>query len=76
MGVPCVTLRENTERPVTIGMGTNVLGGTNKNSILQAYRESINNNRKKPALPPKWDGRASERIWKILLTGADSDQSA
>jgi UDP-N-acetylglucosamine 2-epimerase (non-hydrolysing) len=65
LGVPCVTLRENTERPVTVEMGTNVLGGTTQESILQAYRESL----KKVGIglvPPYWDGKASERIWEIL----------
>jgi len=67
LGVPCVTLRENTERPITIEMGTNVLGGTKKNSIRKAYRESMARNRTKCAVPPKWDGKAAERIWKVLL---------
>ncbi len=65
LGVPCVTIRENTERPITLEMGTNVLGGTTKESILQAYHESL----KKVGfglVPPYWDGKASERIWEIL----------
>jgi UDP-N-acetylglucosamine 2-epimerase (non-hydrolysing) len=65
LGVPCVTIRENTERPVTVEMGTNVLGGTTEESILHAYRESL----KKVGsglVPPYWDGKASERIWEIL----------
>ena len=65
MGVPCVTLRENTERPITIEMGTNVLGGTSKDSILKAYRDSMKK-KKKFSVPPKWDGKAAERIWKVL----------
>ena len=67
MGVPCLTLRENTERPITIEMGTNVLAGTTTESILHAYKEVVRNKRKKYAVPPKWDGRAAERIWKIIL---------
>ena len=66
LGVPCITLRENTERPVTIDMGTNILGGNTRARILEAYRLST----LKPKVrscPPKWDGRASERIWQILL---------
>ena len=70
MGVPCLTLRENTERPITIEMGTNVLAGTKKDSILDAYKKLIQNKKKKYAVPPKWDGRAAERIWKILLNSA------
>jgi UDP-N-acetylglucosamine 2-epimerase (non-hydrolysing) len=71
LGVPCVTLRENTERPITIEMGTNVLGGTKKASILKAYRKTMARNATKCAVPPKWDGRAAERIWKVLLNGAE-----
>lgn len=66
MGIPCVTLRENTERPITIDMGTNILGGTRKNSILHAYAESLNKKKRRCALPG-WDGRASERIWEVLI---------
>jgi len=69
LGVPCVTLRENTERPITIEMGTNVLGGTKRASILEAYQEAMAKDRKACCVPPKWDGRASERIWSVLLDG-------
>ncbi|MBU3981774.1 MAG: UDP-N-acetylglucosamine 2-epimerase (non-hydrolyzing) [Proteobacteria bacterium] len=65
LGVPCITLRENTERPITIEMGTNVLGGTGKDSILKSYRDSMKK-KKKFSMPPKWDGKAAERIWKVL----------
>jgi len=67
LGVPCVTLRENTERPITIEMGTNVLAGTKKESILNAYKESINKKGEKHSVPPKWDGKAAERIWRVIL---------
>jgi UDP-N-acetylglucosamine 2-epimerase (non-hydrolysing) len=66
LGVPCVTLRENTERPITIEMGTNILAGTKKDSILNAYRKSIKGKGKEYNVPPEWDGRAAERIWKVL----------
>lgn len=65
LGVPCVTIRDNTERPVTVEIGTNVLAGTTREGILAAYLDSPR--RKAVAsVPPKWDGRASERIWEIL----------
>ena len=67
LGVPCVTLRENTERPITIEIGTNVLGGTTKDSILSAYREILNKASKHSSVPPKWDGKAAERIWKVII---------
>jgi UDP-N-acetylglucosamine 2-epimerase (non-hydrolysing) len=66
LGVPCVTIRENTERPVTVRLGSNVLAGTSVEGICAAYEESL---RKKEhaVIPPLWDGHASERIWKTLL---------
>ncbi len=67
LGMPCVTLRENTVRPMTIDMGTNILAGTKKESIFRAYRDSFDRSGKEFTVPPKWDGRASERIWKIIL---------
>jgi len=66
LGIPCLTVRETTERPVTITEGTNVLVGTDTNRILNGYRESLN--RVRPHTRPKfWDGRASERIVRILV---------
>ena len=65
--VPCLTLRENTERPVTIELGTNQIVGTNPETIIQAYKRAVNGPLRKPVIPPLWDGRAAERIVKILL---------
>lgn len=67
LGVPCVTLRENTERPITIEMGTNVLGGTKRDTILSAYRNRLNQKENRAKVPPMWDGRSAERIWRTLL---------
>jgi UDP-N-acetylglucosamine 2-epimerase (non-hydrolysing) len=67
LGVPCVTIRENTERPITIEMGTNILAGTKKESILKAFEQALSKPRNPFKVPPKWDGKAAERIWKILL---------
>lgn len=66
LGVPCVTLRENTERPITIARGTNVLAGTSQERILQCARSQL----QRPAQPcalPHWDGRAGERIVQVLV---------
>jgi UDP-N-acetylglucosamine 2-epimerase (non-hydrolysing) len=68
LGVPCVTIRENTERPVTVEIGTNVLAGTTPTGILSAYRQSLAK-REKAMVPALWDGKASERIWDMLLKG-------
>ncbi|MCL6543970.1 MAG: UDP-N-acetylglucosamine 2-epimerase (non-hydrolyzing) [Bryobacteraceae bacterium] len=65
LGVPCLTLRENTERPVTVGCGTNRLAGTSKESILSAW-EQTKANPKRGELPPLWDGHAAERCVEAL----------
>jgi UDP-N-acetylglucosamine 2-epimerase (non-hydrolysing) len=67
LGVRCVTIRKNTERPITIEMGTNRLGGTSKNGILNAFYESMSKGNGENKIPPFWDGKASERIIKVLL---------
>lgn len=64
LSVPCVTIRENTERPITIEMGSNVLAGTSTQGILDGYREAMK--KKNIGRPPLWDGRAAERIWQLL----------
>ena len=65
LGVPCVTLRENTERPVTITQGTNVLAGTKKEQIVFYSRQQLSVH-KKPKRPKFWDGRAGARIVQTL----------
>jgi UDP-N-acetylglucosamine 2-epimerase (non-hydrolysing) len=71
LGVPCLTLRENTERPVTIESGTNRLAGTSKSSIVEAWSET-RRSPKRGAIPPLWDGQAGARcvraIKQLLLT--------
>jgi UDP-N-acetylglucosamine 2-epimerase (non-hydrolysing) len=68
LGVPCLTLRENTERPVTISHGTNTLVGTAPDKIHHAAQEILAR-RQSPAhaAPPLWDGKAAHRIVQILL---------
>ena len=66
LGVPCVTLRENTERPVTIDEGTNRLAGTDPERILAAFDEATHPSGARPA-PHLWDGHAAERIAKVLV---------
>ncbi len=62
LGVPCVTVRENTERPVTVDEGTNVLAGTDPARILDAARRCLSGQGKAGRRPKLWDGRAAERI--------------
>lgn len=67
LGVPCVTIRENTERPVTITHGTNVLAGTTKDGILKAARSSFERKSAQEKMaPPLWDGDAAKRIVAVL----------
>ena len=68
LGVPCVTIRENTERPITITLGTNILSGVDKDSIIKSYGESLANRKLQRRIPPLWDGQASHRIWDILTS--------
>lgn len=65
LGVPCLTLRDNTERPVTIECGTNYLAGTKRESILRAWREA-RQNPKNGAIPNMWDGQAGIRSHKAV----------
>ena len=61
MGVPCLTLRDNTERPVTIEQGTNELVGTTSANIIDGFERSRDASRA-ARIPELWDGRAGERI--------------
>jgi UDP-N-acetylglucosamine 2-epimerase (non-hydrolysing) len=66
MGVPCMTLRDNTERPETVNVGTNELIGTNPNAIKPALEKLFAGEWKKGAIPELWDGNAAKRIVSIL----------
>jgi UDP-N-acetylglucosamine 2-epimerase (non-hydrolysing) len=69
--VPCLTLRDNTERPITCEVGTNRLVGTEPAGIISAYREAMNGSAKtEGTTPPLWDGHAAERIARIIATSA------
>jgi len=64
LGVPCITLRTETERPVTIEFGTNIIGGISKASILNAYKKT--DLRTKNTQIPLWDGNTAKRIVGII----------
>ncbi len=66
LSVPCVTLRENTERPVTVTVGTNYLIGTDPARILETVDKILQGQGKKGEIPQFWDGHAGDRIVKIL----------
>ncbi len=67
LGIPCLTLRENTERPITVEMGTNVIVGTDTTRIIAEAVAALNGSAQKTSSqPPLWDGRTSERILDAL----------
>ena len=66
LGIPCVTVRENTERPVTVESGTNVVAGTKKEKVQEAIRRQMKR-KGGAAMPRNWDGRAAARIVDILI---------
>lgn len=66
LGVPCLTLRENTERPITVNVGTNVLVGRDLDRMRQVLEDTLAGKNKRGCIPPLWDGRAAERIARII----------
>jgi len=67
LGIPCITLRDNTERPVTLTQGTNVLAGRKSRRIVRLAGAALNGfNTKRFRVPPLWDGGAADRIVRIL----------
>ncbi|HXR15777.1 MAG TPA: UDP-N-acetylglucosamine 2-epimerase (non-hydrolyzing) [Terriglobales bacterium] len=67
LGVPCLTLRSNTERPVTVTVGTNILIGQDMGRLKSELLRILEGKQKKGAIPPLWDGHAGERIAQALL---------
>jgi UDP-N-acetylglucosamine 2-epimerase (non-hydrolysing) len=67
LNVPCITLRNNTERPITVTMGTNVLVGQDNRSLQAEVSKVLDGKRRPGMVPPLWDGHAGERIADILL---------
>ena len=69
LGVPCLTLRDNTERPITVDEGTNTLVGPDPERILAAFEEIMRSGGKAGRIPEYWDGRASKRIAEVMRDG-------
>jgi UDP-N-acetylglucosamine 2-epimerase (non-hydrolysing) len=67
LGLPCLTMRENTERPITVDFGTNVLIGSDRTLLLRAVDDVMGGRFKRGRVPELWDGRAAGRIVEILL---------
>ena len=72
LGIPCLTLRENTERPITVEQGTNALVGRDRQAILDGADQILAGRGKRGRVPENWDGHAAERIaadlWHWLHT--------
>ncbi len=66
LGVPCITIRESTERPITITEGTNVLVGTDPDRILLAFNDIMETGGKSGSVPHLWDGKAAQRISEVI----------
>lgn len=67
LGVPCITLRENTERPITVDQGTNTIVGTDPEKILASVDEILSTGGKAGCIPELWDGKAAVRICEIIF---------
>lgn len=75
LGVPCLTVRENTERPITVTMGTNILVGQDMAKLMHESKQILAGNAKIGQIPPLWDGSAGERIADVILGISTSGQA-
>src|SRR5579875_572603 len=69
LGIPCLTVRENTERPITLSMGTNTLVGRDTSRLIKEINRVLDQPRKRQGIPPLWDGHAAERIARVIMRG-------
>ncbi len=74
LGIPCLTVRENTERPITVELGTNILVGRDTGRLLQEMDAILRRTRRSGAVPPLWDGKAAERIAATILQNSHQTQ--
>jgi UDP-N-acetylglucosamine 2-epimerase (non-hydrolysing) len=75
LGVPCVTVRENTERPITVKVGTNILAGTSKEGIRRAIRQQLAS-RTSGSVPEAWDGKSAQRIVCLICRELEKKRSS
>jgi UDP-N-acetylglucosamine 2-epimerase (non-hydrolysing) len=71
LGVPCITMRPNTERPITCEVGSNIMVGNSKEKILREAFKILDGVSSKGNVPDKWDGKSAERIIKVLISTTD-----
>jgi UDP-N-acetylglucosamine 2-epimerase (non-hydrolysing) len=76
LSIPCLTLRENTERPATVEFGSNRIVGTDRGRIMSAARSALDGEFRPSKVPPLWDGRAATRIVEILRQKLEPGSSA
>ena len=69
LGIPCLTLRENTERPITVEQGTNILVGSCPAAIVAQAGRILDGNAKQGRAPELWDGHSAERLVAVLRQG-------
>ena len=67
LGVPCITVRDNTERPITVEVGTNILAGTDFKNVFSALDDLLAGKVKKGQIPELWDGRAASRVVEVFI---------
>lgn len=72
LGLPCLTLRENTERPVTVTLGTNILVGKNTHRLKTEFARILAGQQKRGTIPPLWDGHAADRLANDLMSSRRS----
>ena len=66
LGTPCITARENTERPITVQMGTNMIAGADPKNILNVFYQIVRGKTTSWSIPSLWDGKSGQRIVKIV----------
>lgn len=76
LGVPCITLRENTERPITVDQGTNTVVGTDAERILTAFEDTLRTGGKVGRIPHNWDGKSAQRIVQVIEDWLAAQHSA
>jgi UDP-N-acetylglucosamine 2-epimerase (non-hydrolysing) len=72
LGVPCLTLRQNTERPETISLGTNILIGRDMERLKEEVKQILDGNRKQGQVLPLWDGHAAQRLADAVVSWGDN----
>lgn len=76
LGIPCITMRKSTERPITVEQGTNTIVGSDSEQIMTCFQDVIRTGGKTGRIPDLWDGQAAERIARVILEWAEKRRAA